>query len=328
MHPISAAPVGAIRKTSIQHLPVNLFASVMGIAGLSLAWQYAQQTLGASPLVAQGCGLLALLAYAVMLAAYVFKAMRYPEAVNAEFEHPVLANFFGSIAIATLLASSLLERYSTVLHQLLWTCGVVLTFAISFVIVSRLLKGGTDGAGAVPAWLIPGVATLDIAVTGATMPMAWAHEVNLLAASDGLVLAVLLYGLIVARLVHCAALPPAMTPSLLVLVAPFAVGFLAYVNLTGRVDAAAALLFYFALFIFAVTAAKVFRRPAPFAPAWWAISFPLAALASAALKYAAAVPLTGLSVLAAILLAFLSITIAVLLARTLVVLFNGTLLGG
>jgi tellurite resistance protein len=102
--------------------------------------------------------------------------------------------------------------------------GVVATFARCFVVVSRLLKGQVDASHAVPAWLVPGVATLDIAVTGRQMPMAWAAELNLLAW-------------------HRDPLGAAKTPSLMILVAPFAVGFLACSNVVGEIDRFAALLF-------------------------------------------------------------------------------------
>lgn len=324
----AAAAPGVDGRASIRNLPVNLFASVMGTAGLALAWQLAGQTLGAGSAVSAAAGALALLVYAAMALGYGAKALRHPDAVQAEFTHPVMGNFFGSIAIATLLVSSLLGRYSAPLQQAVWTLGVILTFAVSFVIVSRVLKGQVDGANVVPPWLIPGVATLDIAVTGATMPMAWAHQANLAAIAVGTVVALVFYALIFSRLVHRDPLPPGMTPSLMVLIAPFAVGFLAYVNLFGKVDAFAGLLFWFALFIFLVTAFKVFRPSVPFTPSWWAISFPLAALASAALKYAHAVQLGFVTAIAIATLALLSIVIAVLLVRTLHILFNGKLLGG
>ncbi|MDB5965705.1 MAG: C4-dicarboxylate transporter, partial [Polaromonas sp.] len=78
--------------------------------------------------------------------------------------------------------------------------------------------------------------TLDIPVTGAHMPMAWALEVNLLASAIGSVMALVLFAMIISRLVHHHPLPLAMTPSLMILMAPFAVGFLAYVNLTDGID--------------------------------------------------------------------------------------------
>ena len=56
----------------------------------------------------------------------------------------------------------------------------------------------------------------------------------------------------------------------------------------------------------------------PFRVSWWAVSFPLAASAIAALKFAAAEPGTVTDVLALALLGLATITIAGLLLRTLV----------
>ena len=234
-------------------------------------------------------------------------------------------NFFGTIVISILLLSAVAEPYSAPAARAVWTVGVLATFALSFVVVSRLLKGQVDASHAVPAWLIPGVATLDIAVTGAHMPMAWAAELNLFAGAVGAVLALVLFALIVSRLVHQDPLASAMTPSLMILVAPFAVGFLAYSNIVGGIDRFGALLFYFALFMFAVVATKVFRPSVKFSAAWWAIGFPMAALANAALKYAQFRDSGPLWVLAAILLGVLSLALAVLTLRTVRIALNGKL---
>ena len=321
----SASP-GASSTASIQHLPVNLFAAVMGLAGLALAWRVAAKTLGADIAIADAIGVLAILVFLLITGGYLFKLARYPDAVRREFAHPVASNFFGTITIAILLLSAIVDRYSAALQQAVWTLGVISTIALGFLMVHRLLSGNAAPAGAVPAWLIPGVATLDIAVTGATMPMAWAGQANLLAVAIGSVLAVVYFVMIFSRLVHGEPLPAGMTPSLMILMAPFEVGFLAYLNLVQQVDLFAAVLFYFGLFLFAVLSLRVFRRSIPFAASWWAIGFPLAALANAALKYADATGGAVLTVLAAALLAFLSAAIAVLLVRTLHALFSGKLL--
>ena len=315
-------------EVSIRHLPVNLFGSVMGLSGLALAWRLAHGGLGAPAWVGEAIGAFALAVFVLLALGYLLKLARHPQAVRAEFSHPVAGNFFGTIAISLLLLSALIARYSATAAQVVWTLGVLLTFALSFVVVSRLLKGRVEAAHAVPAWLIPGVATLDIAVTGGRMPMAWAGEVNLLAAAVGAVLALVLLTLIIGRLVHQAPLAPAMTPSLMILVAPFAVGFLAYTSLLGGIDRFAALLFYFALFMFVVVAPQVFRPSVSFSPAWWAISFPMAALVNAALMYAQVQATTPLRLLAGLLLAALTIALAVLTVRTLRIALDSRLLAG
>jgi tellurite resistance protein len=81
-------------------------------------------------------------------------------------------------------------------------------------------------------------------------------------------------------------------------------------NLTGRVDQFAGLLLYFELFLFVVLAPSV-----PFGASWWAISFPLAALVNAALKYASVHPALLLKLLAGGLLVVLTAALLVLTLR-------------
>ncbi|WP_137918550.1 SLAC1 anion channel family protein [Hydrogenophaga sp. 2FB] len=312
-------------KASVRNLPVNLFAAVMGLSGLALAWRLAHSSLGAPALVGEAIGAFALGVFVLISLGYLTKLARYPEAVRAEFHHPIAGNFFGTIAISVLLLSAVVAPYSAPAASAIWTVGVLATLALSFVVVSRLLKGQVDPSHAMPAWIVPCVATLDIPVTGAQMPMAWASEINLLASAIGAVMALVLFTMIVGRLVHRDPLVPAMTPSLMILVAPFAVGFLAYTNMVGGVDDFAALLFYFGLFTFAVVAPKVFRPDARFSAGWWAIGFPLAALVIAALKYAAfrgSGPLWGI---AAVLLGMLTVILAMLTVRTMQIALNGKL---
>jgi tellurite resistance protein len=316
----------AAHPPSIRHLPVNLFASAMGLAGLGLAWRAAAAVYGIGLLPGDLIGFTAIVVFLVLAVAYAIKAAAHPDAVRAEFAHPVMGNFFGTIAIAVLLLSAILRPRFPQLSQAVWVTGVLVTVSLTFAVVSKLLRGGLDGSHAVPALLIPGVATLDITVTGTTLPLAWAREMNLFAVGVGGVLALLLLGLVINRLTHREALPKGMTPSLMILIAPFEVGFLAYTSFIGRVDDFAALLFFAGLFLFAVLAPKVFRRDIPFSPAWWAISFPIAALVNAAIRYAGHARGWALDAIAWTLLICLTVALFVLLLRTLRLAANGRLL--
>lgn len=313
-------------RSSVKNLPVNLFGAVMGLSGLSMAWRGAGPVFGTSPAIGDAVGVVAVLAFLALAAGYLAKWLRYRDAVRAEFNHPVAGNFFGTITIAILLLSSVVGVHHQALGQAIWTLGTVLTIALTFVIAGRLFRGKGDPTHVVPAWLIPGVATLDIAVAGGTMPMAWAHEVNLFAIAVGTMMALVFFTMILSRLVHHDPLPAGMVPSLIILIAPFEVGFLAYVNVTGHIDMFAGMLFYFGLFLFLLLSWRVFRRPAPFAPSWWAISFPMAALSNAALKYAAHVQTGVLAWVAGLILLVLTVAIAVLFVRTLHGLFTQRLL--
>jgi tellurite resistance protein len=319
----SAAHVPVI---SVKNLPVNLFASVMGISGLALAWRLSAHQYHTPIWISHGIGIIALVVFVVLSAAYLVKILKYPEAVKNEFKHPIVGNFFGTFNIAIMLLSSVISPFSIPASQVVWTIGSIGTVALAFAFVGRLLKGEIDSGHAVPAWLIPGVATLDITVTGATMPMAWARELNLFALAVGSMVALVFFTMIVSRLIHREKLEAGMVPSLMILIAPFEVGFQAYTNFTHRVDDFAAMLFYFGLFLFLTLVFRIFRRGIPFAPGWWAVGFPLAALTNASLKYGATVRHWPLDWLGAALLTFLSVVIVVLFIKTLRSILSGSLL--
>lgn len=299
----------------------------MGISGLSLAWRQASHQFSLSPLVDHALGAIAVAIFVLLCIAYAAKAIMYPQAVRGEFRHPIAGNFFGTVTIAILLISSVVAPFSARASEVIWSIGAVSTIALAFTIVSRLLRGKVDAGHAVPAWLIPGVGTLDITVAGGTMPMAWAHEVNLFALAVGTMVAMVFFTMIMSRLIHHhEKLANAMVPSQMILLAPFEVGFLAYTSFFQRVDTFAAMLFYFGLFIFFSLVFKVFKRSIPFAAGWWALSFPLAALSNAALRYAEYAHYPAVTALAVGLLAFLSVVIAILLCRTIRITLNGQLL--
>ncbi|SDW03283.1 SLAC1 anion channel family protein [Paenibacillus sp. CF384] len=313
---------------SIQFLPVSLFASVMGISGLSLAWRQASKLFGSSPVIADSIGILAVLIFIAISAGFLSKWILYPHKVKAEFLHPITGNFFGTITISMLLLSSIIGAYSEPAGQVVWIIGTILTLAFCFIIVTRLLNGNLDPGHVVPPWLIPGVGTLDIAVAGGTMPFPWANEINLLSLAVGAIVALIFLTMILSRLIHHAPLPAGLVPSMMIMIAPFEVGFLGYTNMQQKVDSFASILFYFGLFLFIVLFFKVFRKSNPFSASWWAISFPIAALSNAALEYANFVDSWLLVGISAVVLAFLSIVLAVLLVRTLILLFSGNLLKG
>jgi tellurite resistance protein len=215
-----------------------------------------------------------------------------------------------------------------VASEVLWSVGAVATIALAFTIVSRLLRGKVDAGHAVPAWLIPGVATLDITVAGSAMPMAWARELNLFSMAVGTMIALVFFTMIVSRLIHHhEKLANEMVPSLMILMAPVRSRLSGVHELlpAGRCLRGHAFLLSGCSSSLAL-AFKVFKRSVPFAAGWWALSFPIAALVNAALRYAEHAGNAAVTALAVVLLAFLSVLIAVLLFRTLRLFVSGRLL--
>ncbi|MCK5665133.1 MAG: C4-dicarboxylate ABC transporter, partial [Thiotrichaceae bacterium] len=86
------------------------------------------------------------------------------------------------------------------------------------------------------------------------------------------------------RIIFHTPLPEKLLPTLFILIAPPAVGFMAYVKLTGSLDAFAQILFNFALFLTILLLSQLPRfARLPFFMSWWAYSFPLAAVSIATL---------------------------------------------
>lgn len=318
-----AAPT---RRQTIGKLPINLFASVMGLTGLALAWREAAHNFGIAPQVGEAIGWLAVATFLALAVGYGSKLLQHPDLVAAEFTQPVMGNFFAMTTVSLLLLSGFLKPYAVQVGQAVWMLGTAGAVTVAYIMIRRFLIVRQDPATSLPQILLPVVALLDIPATSAAMPFAWVHEINLLAMAVGCVIALSFLPLVFHRLRHQDPLPLAMRPALMVLVAPFAVGFLAYSNLSGDVGPVAGGLFYGALFFFVLIAPQIFRRDVPFGVGWWAVSFPMAALSIAAFKYAAAVGGMVLQGIAALLFIALAVVILGLFVRTLVILLNGTLL--
>jgi tellurite resistance protein len=313
-------------QNALQFLSVNSFGAVMGISGLSLAWRLSHKLFGTSSLISELIGLFAIIIFVLLFIFYTIKLVKFPHKVFAEFSNPIAGNFFGAITVGILLLSSIVLPYSQKLGEVVWIVGTTLTLLLSYFLVSRLFKVKQDPLHAVPAMLIPGVANLNVPVTGVTMPFAWVHEVNLFFLAIGGILALIFLIFVIARLINHDPMAAAMTPSLLILIAPFEVGFLAYVNMTQSFDMLASILFYFGLFLFTVLFFKASNRSIPFGTTWWAISFPLAVLSNATLKYAIYLNTWPMKGIAAIILILVTVVIAALFIRTINHLINGKLL--
>ena len=173
---------------------------------------------------------------------------------------------------------------------------------------------------ATPAWIVPVVGLLDVplAMPALDLPPGF-QVVRLLGLAIGLFFAVPLFTLILARLIFQPPLPPALQPTLLILMAPFSVGVSSYVVTIGRMDTFAPALFLLSLFMLAVLGGRLrdLARCCPFRVGWWAVSFPLASVAIAAFRMAEAAPSPLADAVAIGLLVLASGVIAWLAGRTL-----------
>lgn len=296
--------------------PVGLFGSVMGLAGLSLAWRLAAQAATAPRWVSEALAVSAWAVFVLQSAAQLQRARHARETWLAELRHPATQPFAGTFWISVLLLPMLLPETMRFLARGMWLAGVVGMAAFAGWSLARWLSGGHEEAHVGPAWLIPVVGLLDIPLAFPALDDGCLREAMVFATAAGLVLGLPLLALVFARLILR---PSSPQPALLILLAPFSVGFSACVAVTGAVDTFARSLFYLAVFMLTVLLPRVYAmvRERPFEFSWWALSFPLAATAAAAQRYAAAWPSLPGRIVALALLALSTLVIGALLGLSL-----------
>jgi tellurite resistance protein len=311
----------------LAYLPVALFGSVMGLTGLSVAWRVAASRYGLPEGISAVYAGIALLAFAAMSLAYIAKLLFAPDAVRTEFGNPITGTLFGTLLISMLLVPILLAPRALLAAQILWMTGVVGMVAFAWHMLSRWMRQRQQIGHAIPAWIVPVVGILDIPLAQPSLELPQLHGLMMASLAVGLFFAVPLFTIVLARLVFEEKLPPVLQPTVMILLAPFAVGFSSYVATTGQVDLFAQSLYWLTLFLLPLLLGRLrsLVQSCPFRVSWWAVSFPLAASATCAIRFASSEPGWLADAIALGLLALASIAITGLLLRTIYGIARGEL---
>ena len=210
------APAGAL-----EFLPVGLFGSVMGLTGLSVAWGLAHQHYGTPESISKWIGAVAVLAFVLLVCGYAVKIITAPQAVRAEFEHPIAGNMFGTFLISLLLLPIVLAPVDLVFARVVWSIGAVLMTAFGWFTVDRWMNHRQQAAHATPAWIVPVVGMIDVPLAMPALGFESSlHGVMVLGLAVGLFFTIPLFTMIFSRLVFEEPLPKPLQASLLILLAP------------------------------------------------------------------------------------------------------------
>jgi tellurite resistance protein len=323
--PVATASPRVARR--FDYLPIGFFGAVMGLTGLSVAWHLAALRFGAPGWIAEALAAAAVLAFLLLAGAYAIKARGAPDVVKAEFAHPITGNLFGTFLISLLLLPIVLAPSSLLLARAVWVLGAVGMLLFAWLKVDRWLSDRQQPQQATPAWIVPVVGLLDVPLAVPSLSLPQLHGVMVLALAVGLFFAIPLFTLIFSRLLFEPPLPDALQPTLMILLAPFAVGVSTYFVTTRELDLFAQSLFALTLFMLLVLVGR-FRylgQCCPFRVSWWAVGFPLAAAAIASLRIASAFPASTTNAIALLVLALATGTILWLAWRTLAGIARGEL---
>ena len=164
----------------LRFLPISVFSIVLGLSGYTIAtqrvfggWAWGQGFPSAVLYVTTAV-------YVALLSLYSVKALRYGDAVAAEFRHPVMISFFPALSISLLLLAIGYADVSETVSLVLWTAGAASNLVFTLVVLSIWIRHTHfEIAHFSPAWFIPVVGNLIVPVVGvqhAPVPVLRLHD--------------------------------------------------------------------------------------------------------------------------------------------------------
>ncbi|MBE0533754.1 MAG: SLAC1 anion channel family protein [Rhodospirillales bacterium] len=319
---MSATPSPAAGR--LRYFAISWFAVVMGIGGGAVAWNKAEKVFGIGLPVGMLLGYFALAAFAAIAVIYGIKAARHPQAVKAEFSHPVRLSFFPAVSISLILLAVVFQETQPLFSRVLWSIGAPVQLLLAVHVISAWIRHDIfQVQHSNPAWFIPVVGNVLVPIAGvayAPLALSWFFF------SIGIFFWLALFGIIFNRMIFHGMLPERLMPTLFILIAPPAVSFIAYLRMIGEVDAFAHILYHIALFftLLVLAQGRLFAKLG-FYLSWWACSFPIAAVTVATLLYYERLGGAFFAGLSIALLALLSGLLIMLVVRTALGIAGGTI---
>ncbi len=300
-----------------------MYGAVMGLAGLGLACRGAEGVVPVPRFLAELCVALGALMLALLVPAYLAKLARHPAAVREEFLHPAHLGFCGALPVGMTLVAGGLAPYAPALGAALWWTGAALLLAFQVWALRLFFGGGIPVAEVNAGWFI--VMIGGIVLPGPALALGLGPASSFFFGLSTMVAPVVV-ALVFYRTVAHPPLPPVLRPTWFIFLVPPSLIYANGVALSGSTGLFLNGLFYLALALAPalLVASRDFPRW-PFAASWWAFTFPLDALATAAVQHAQLEPSAPWRAVAGVTLALAAAFVVLVLARTVSAFLRGTL---
>ncbi len=271
-----------IKHRSLEHMPIQLFAIIMGLSGFAIIFAKAYHILGLPYMFYEFTLMVDTILFFIIFVSYMFKILLYIESVKKEFYHPIKSSFMAAISISFLLISIAYYDFAPTVSILFWYIGAPLQLVFTLIVIRYWIYNELQIVHSNPAWFIPIVGNVLVPVVGIEAAPIY---VSLLFFSIGMFFWIVLFTILFYRLIFHHPLAKKLLPTLFIFIAPPAVGFISYFRITnGSIDMISIILYFIAvitllllLFMFRLFDKKVFFI------SWWAYTFPLAAITIATL---------------------------------------------
>jgi tellurite resistance protein len=307
-------------------IPVSFFGIVLGLVGMGNCWRLASKVWQLPKEIGEYTLLLAGIVWAILIFFYISKLLWARNEAIAELKHPIQCNFIGLTGVATLLMAVAIKPYHYNAAMVFYIIGSVVQLCYGIYITRSLWKGENDPNMITPALYLPSVAGNFVsAYISGVMDH---HTMGFIFLGVGLFSWLNLESIITNSLNHRGSMPLPIRPTLGIMLAPPAVGCVAYLsNTNGTPDIFAKALLGYAIFQF-LKLLSVFPwvSKQPFTAGYWAFSFGVTALAGASVSFVTRGVVGNFEWLSISLFIFANIVILILVVKTLILPVQGKLL--
>jgi tellurite resistance protein len=270
-----------VEANRLQHFPIMMFAIIMGLSGITIVFQKAEEILGLTKGFGELLAQIDIVLFGIIIILYFSKTIKYFSDVKKEFFHPVRINFFAASAISFLLISIVFHELNHTIALYSFYIGTLMQTFFTFNTISYWINRNMELKHSNPAWFIPIVGNVLVPVAGVGM-----IDINLLMYyySIGLFFWIVLTSILVNRIIFHHQMAVKFIPTLFIFIAPPAVAFIAYIKMYGEFDMFASILYNLALF-FSFLLFFMYKNflNLKFFISWWAFTFPLAAVTIASM---------------------------------------------
>ncbi len=312
------------RQYALAHMPPTIFTVVMGITGLGLAWRAAAEALGLTKVIGETLIIVGAILGAFLVCAYGLKILMRRDSFWRDVQDPNVSNYFSTLTFAIMLVAAGVLKYTNGAALVCWLIAAPFHFVLTIRQIRLWVTHNHEITASNPSWFLPVGGCLlapDLGFRFGFVELSWALF------SLGFLYWILLFGIVLNRIIFHDQLPTRYIPTLFIIIAPPALGFMSYQTLMGgEIDAFARILFYSALattmLVFSLV--RLFSQ-LPFALSWWAYTFPLDAMTIAAWRYGQAAGSRTIENFAIVLLGVTTVIVGLVALRTLKAFIHGAL---
>ena len=263
-------------KEKLKYFPITSFSIIMGLSGLAIVFGKFYHMQWMPKIFYDSFLFITLSLFLFFSIMYGLKAIKHFDEVKADFKHRIRINFFSAISISFLLLSIAFMTYWPFLSMVLWWVGVIVHTVLMLHTISFWIQHNFEIHFMNPAWFIPVVGNILVPVAGVEyMPKAF----SFIFFTVGFFFWIILFVIFMNRAIFHHQLPQKFIPTLFILIAPPAIGFIAYIRIAQSWDSFAIFMLYIAYF-FVVLILFLYRsfHKLKFFISWWAFTFPLMAI--------------------------------------------------